>query len=115
MCIRDSNYVGLNIEEGAFRRGDWARCQLPPTSRRPRPKNKNQEDHYDDRNNAATTTVISEPPPTTATVTKTPQIAKSSTTATVNNVVNTNTTYKTPRRTVGAKGRSSIKGVAHER
>ena len=109
-----TNYVGLHIGEGAFRRGEWARCELPPTSRRPKPKNKNQDDHYDDRNNTATTTVIGEPLTTTATVTKTPQIDKSSTTTTVNNVVNTNTLYKTPRRTVGVKGRSGIKGVAHE-
>jgi hypothetical protein len=110
-----TNYVGLEISEGAFRRGEWARCELPPTSRRPKPKNKNQDDHYDDRNNTVTTTVIIDLLPTAATVTKTPQIAKSSTTTTVNNVVNTNTLYKTPRRTVGVKGRSGIKGVAHER
>ena len=109
-----TNYVGLHIGEGAFRRGEWARCELPPTSRRPKPKNKNQDDHYDDRNNTATTTVIGEPLTTTATVTKTAQIEKRLTTTTVNNVVNTNTLYKTPRRTVGVKGRSGIKGVAHE-
>ena len=109
-----TNYVGLQIEEGAFRRGDWARCELPPTSRRPKPKNKNQDDHYDDRNNKATTTVIGEPLTATATVTKTPLIDKSSTTTTVNNVVNTNTPYKNSRRTVGAKGRSGIKREAHE-
>jgi hypothetical protein len=104
-----TNYVGLQIEMGAFRRGEWARCELPPTPRRPKPKNRNQDDHYDDRNNNATATVIREALATTVTVTKTAQIDTSSSTTTVNNVVNTNTPYKTPRRTVGAKGRSGIK------
>lgn len=108
-----TNYIGLQIGEGAFRRGEWARCELPPTPRRAKPKNKNQNDHYDDRNSSATTTVIREPLATTATVTKTPKINRNSATTTVNNVVNTNTPYKSPKRTVGAKGRSGIKGVAH--
>lgn len=110
-----TNFVGLDIEPSGYQRGAWARCELPPTPRRPKPKNKNQDDRYDDRNSKATTTVIGESPTTTATVTKTAQIEESSTTTTVNNVVNTNTLYKTPRRTVGIKGKSGIKGVAHER
>jgi hypothetical protein len=104
-----TNYVGLQIEMGAFRRGEWARCELPPTPRRPKPKNRNQDNLHDDRNSIATATVIREPLATTATVTKTAQIDTSLTTTSVNNVVNTNTPYKTPRRTVGAKGRSGIK------
>jgi hypothetical protein len=104
-----SNFAGLDIGSSGYQRGAWARCELPPTPRRPKPKNKNQDDHYDDRNSPATAIVTGESLPTSATVTKTPQMNKNLTTATVNNVVNTNTLYKTPRRTVGVKGRSGIK------
>ena len=109
-----SNFIGLNIEPSGYLRGAWARCELPPTPRRPKPKNKNQDTQFDDRNSKATTSVIGELLPTSITVTKTTQNDTSSTTTTVNNVVNTNTPYKTPRRTVGAKGKSGIKRVEHE-
>ena len=109
-----SNFVGLDIVADGYHRGAWARCELAPTKRRPKPKNKNQDNHHDDRNSIATTNVIRDVITATANVTKTGQIDKNSTTTTVNNVVNTNSLYKIPRRTVGARGRSGIKRVANE-
>ena len=103
-----SNYVGLDITEGGFRRGDWARCELPPTPRRQKPKKKNQKDQYDDRNKATTTTVNDNVLSTTMTVPKKTLLPSMSTTTAVNNVVNTNTLIKSPKRIVGAKGRSGV-------
>jgi hypothetical protein len=103
-----TNYVGLQIAEGGFRQGEWARCELPPTPRRQKPKKKNQKDQYDDRNNATTTTVNDKDLSTTMAVSKKALLPTSSTTTTVNNVVNTNTLFKLPKRIVGAKGRSGV-------
>jgi len=103
-----TNYVGLQIAEGGFRQGEWARCALSPTPRRQKPKKKNQKDQYDDRNNSTTATVNSNDLSTTMTVTKKALLPSISTTTTVNNVVNTNTLIKLPKRIVGVKGRSGI-------
>lgn len=104
-----TNYVGLDISENEFRRGGWARCQLPPTPRRPKPQNKNQDSLNGNRNSEGTTTVVEKPSLVTTTVSKMCEIDGSSTTTTVNNVVNTNTPHQSNRRTVGVKGRSGVK------
>lgn len=104
-----SNFVGLDIEDAGYQRGAWARCQLPPTPRRPKPQNKNQDSLNVNRNSEETSTVAEKPSLATTTVSKMCEIDGGSTTATVNNVVNTNTSHKSIRRTVGVKGRSGVK------
>lgn len=104
-----SNYVGLHITEAGFRQGEWARCELEATPRRPKPKNKYQQDQYDNRERLVTNTVTERMELATAIVTKIPDMSKRPITDTVNNVVNTNTSYKSTKRTVGIKGRSGMR------
>ena len=104
-----SNYVGLHIAEAGFRQGEWARCELEATPRRPKPKNKYQQDQYDNRERQVNNTVTERMELATAIVTKIPDMSKRPITDTVNNVVNTNTPYKSTKRTVGIKGRSGMR------
>jgi len=103
-----SNFVGLDIDETGFHRGEWALCKLPPTPRRPKPTNRNQDKLYDDRICATTTTVAVDGSSTSTTVAESMPLIVSPTTATVNNVVNTNTSIHQHRRIVGVKGKSGI-------
>ncbi|MDI1361823.1 hypothetical protein [Methylotenera sp.] len=104
-----SNFVGLDIEEADFQRGAWARCKLPPTPRRAKPINKKSEKPHDKRSCATTLIVSVSIPPATITVAENALLATSPTTTTVNNVVNTNTYSKKPKRVVGRKGKSGIR------
>lgn len=104
-----SNFVELDIVEADFQRGAWARCKLPPTPRRAKPINKKLEKPHDDRSCSVTVTVDVAMKATTTIVAENLPLATLPTTTTVNNVVNTNTYSKNPRRVVGAKGKSGFK------
>lgn len=103
-----SNFAELEITTTDYQRGAWGRCKLPPTPRRAKPINKKREKLHDDRSSATTPTVDVNLSPTTTTVVKNALLATSPTTTTVNNVLNTNTPSKYPRRVVGLKGKSGI-------
>lgn len=103
-----SNFIGLDITEQGYQRGGWGRCKLPPTPRRSKPINNKRDAHYDNRNNLDTITGTGGSNSATTTVTKKTLPLQNSTTTIVNNVVNTNTLLKLPKRIVGVKGRSGI-------